>query len=173
MRVSSCFFFGCTLLMLSLATAYGQDTSFATGPQYLMLGSSLFARPIATPSLALPAPALEVGASNATESLSAGASTQTAVPVRHPDADLTSIYYGTTRSSVVEISFASASEQNPDRLPPSILENGVWQITTVQALQQRGYGITVAEAAVQGKARARHATRVYTNADLDRLHGGS
>jgi hypothetical protein len=171
MRVSSCFFFGCTLLVLSIATAFGQDTTFATGPQYLMQGSSLFARPLTTPSLSLPGPALEVGASNATENLLAGANNQTAVPVRPLDANLFPIYYGATRASVIEISFAS--ELNPDRLPPSILDNGVWQITTAQALEQRGYGITVAEAATNSKVRAGHATRVYTNADVDRLRGGS
>src|SRR5580700_273267 len=108
MRVSSCFFFGCTLLVLSLATAFGQDTTFATGPQYLMQGSSLFARPIETPSLSLPGPTLEVGASNATVTLLAGASNQTVVPVRPPDANLFPIYYGAIQASVIEISFAEA-----------------------------------------------------------------
>jgi hypothetical protein len=171
MRVSSCFFFGCTLLVLSLATAFGQDTTFATGPQYLMQGASLFARPIATPSLSLSGPALEVGASNATQGLVAGASNQTTAPARHPDADLFPIYYGATRGSVIEISLAEAPSST--QLPASILDNGVWQITTAQALRERGYGVTVAQAAADSKARARHGTRVYTNVDVDRLHGGS
>jgi hypothetical protein len=169
MRVSFCFFFGCTLIVLSLATAFGQDTTFVTGPQYLMQGSSLFARPIATPSLSLSGPALEVGASNATESLMAGANNQTTVPVRPPDANLFPIYYGTPSASVVEISFAEAPPST--QLPASILDNGVWQITTPQALRERGYGVTVAQAAANSKARAQHGTRVFTNADIDRLHG--
>jgi hypothetical protein len=169
MRVSSCFFFGCTLIVLSLATAFGQDTTFANGPQYLMQGSSLFARPIATPSLSLSGPALEVGASNATENLLAGASNQTVVPAPHSDANLFPIYYGTTQTSVIEISFAEAAPS--PQLPPSILDNGVWQITTAQALRERGYGVTVAQAAANSKARAQHGTRVFTNADIDRLHG--
>jgi len=171
MRLSSCFFFGCTLLVLWIAMAFGQDTTFATGPQYLMQGSSLFARPLTTPSLSLPGLALEVGASNATQNLLAGANNQTAVPVRPPDANLFPIYYGATRASVIEISFAEAPSST--QLPASILDNGVWQITTAQALQGRGYGVTVAEAATNSKVRARHGTRVYINADVDRLHGGS
>ena len=45
-------------------------------------------------------------------------------------------------------------------------------MTTVQALRERGYGITLAEAAAYDKTRTRHATHVYTNADTNRLHGG-
>ncbi len=173
MRVSVRSSFCCTVLVLSaLATAFGQDTTFATGPQYLMHGSPLFARPISTPSLSLSGPALEVGASNATESLVVGASNQTAAPARHPDANLYPIYYGTTRGSVIEISFAEAPSST--QLPASVLDIGVWQITTAaQALRERGYGVTLAQAAADSKARARHGTRVFTNADIDRLHGGS
>jgi hypothetical protein len=169
MRVSFCFSFSCALLVFSLAAAFGQDTAFATGPQYLMQGSPLFARPIATPTLSLPGPALEVGANNATESLVAGASNQTAVPARHPDVNLFPIYYGATRGSVIEISFAEATSST--QLPASILDSGVWQITTAQALRERGYGVTLAQAAADSKARVRHGTRVFTNADIDRLHG--
>jgi hypothetical protein len=46
-------------------------------------------------------------------------------------------------------------------------------MTTAQALRERGYGITVAEAAAFDKARTRHATHTYTNADTDRLRGGN
>jgi len=46
-------------------------------------------------------------------------------------------------------------------------------VTTAQALRYRGYGITLAEATTQVKARPRHASHVYTNADIDRLNGGS
>lgn len=41
----------CTLIFIS-AAAFGQDTNFATGPQYLITtGSPMFARPISTPTL--------------------------------------------------------------------------------------------------------------------------
>jgi hypothetical protein len=163
--------FLCSLLVLSaLGIAFGQDTNFATGPQYLAQGAALFARPISTPSLSLASPLLGAGASDATEGLGAGANTQTPAPQRNVSADLFPIYYGSHSASVIEISFAEPSSV---QLPASIVENGVSQITTAQALRARGYGNTLVEAATEGKARARHATHVYTNADLERLHGGS
>ncbi len=172
MRFSSCLL-GCTLLVLSaLGTAFGQETNFATGPQYLMTyGSPLLARPISTPSLSLSAPPLEAGASNATAGLVAGADNQPASPQTYPAADLFPIYYGAPPAGVIEISFAESGAP-PRELPASILDTGVSQATTAQALRQRGYGITVAEAAARSKAALRHAKRVYTNEDIDRLHGG-
>jgi|HubBroStandDraft_6_1064221.scaffolds.fasta_scaffold00005_134 hypothetical protein len=173
MRVSVC----CTLFVLSaLGIAFGQDTNFAAGPQYLLNNNSpLLARSISTPSMSLAGPLLEVGASNATGVLIPGAEAQTVIPplaVALPRTDLASIYYGRPPVSVVEISFPEASggslSSNP--LPASILDTGVWQITTAQALRERGYGVTLPEAAAHGKARTRHATHIYTNADIDRLH---
>lgn len=172
MRTSSCCAFCCTLLVLSaLGMAFGQDTNFATGPQYLAYGSPLFARPISTPSLSLSGPPLGAGASNATEGLVAGADIQTPALQRHADANLFPIYYGAPRASVIEISFPA--EPSSMWLPASILDTGVWQITTAQAREGRGYAVTLVEAAAHGKAHARHATRVYTNDDIARLHSGS
>jgi hypothetical protein len=74
--------------------------------------------------------------------------------------------------SVVEISFAETSTASRE-LPASILDTGVWQLTTAQALRERGYGVTLPEAAAYGKAHTGHASHVYTNADIDRLHNGS
>jgi hypothetical protein len=152
----------------------GQDTNFATGPQYLMNygptnpGSPLFAQPISTPSLSLAGPPLDVGASNATESLVAGADNQTASRQFEPAADLFPIYYGAPAASVIEIS--SPSEAPSNELPASILDTGVWRITTAQALRERGYGVTLGEAAAQSKAHMGHATHIYTDADIARLH---
>jgi len=176
MRISRSCLFGCTLLILSTAgIAFSQDTNFATGPQYLMnYGSPLFALPISTPSMSLAGPPPEVGASNATTILTAGAGNQYVAPrsaVALPKIDFFPIFYGGPPASVVEISFAE-SEASPSPLPASILDNGVWQITTPQALRERGYGVTLAEAAAFDKARTRRATHIYTNADTDRLHRG-
>lgn len=170
-----CFWF--SLIVLSaLGAAFGQDTNFATGPQYLMThGSALFAQPISTPSLSLAGPPLEVGASNATADLIAGAENQTAsVPPSDslPSVDLFPIYYGVVPVSVIEISFREVSSPSRE-LPASILDTGVWQMTTAQALRERGYGVTLPEAAAYGKAHTGHASHVYTNADVDRLHNGS
>jgi hypothetical protein len=171
MRVSLCCTLGCTLLVLSaLGLAFGQDTNFATGPQYLMQGSPLFARPISTPSLALTGPPLDLGAANATEGLIAGADNRTAPPQSQLRVDLSPVCYGASPASVIEISFPS--EPSSNRLPSSMLDIGVWQITTAQVLHERGYGATLAEAAAYGKTKTRHANHVYTNADIDRFHRG-
>jgi hypothetical protein len=188
------------LLAFSVGVALGQDTNFATGPQYLMQGSSLFARPLSTPSMSLAGPPLEVGASDATENLIAGADNQTVVPQPHSKLDLSPIFYTEVFASELTPSFSLAepfpglqglpslspslqpsSSIPPSTLPeassnpllPNILDSGVWQVTNAQELRERGYGITEGEAAAYGKARTRHATHIYTNADVNRLHGGS
>jgi hypothetical protein len=175
------FSLGCAVLVLfALGIAFGQDTNFSSGPQYLMNpdsvknGSTIFARSISTPSISLTGPPLEVGASNATGVLIAGAENQTVLPpnpATAPAVDLLPIFYGRAAAGVIEISFPSEPSGN---LPAAgTLDTGVWQMTTAQALRERGYGVTLAEAAVYGKAHVRHATRLYTNADVDRLHSGS
>jgi len=166
------------LLLVSSATLVcGQDTNFANGPQYLMTGSPLFARPIATPSISLQDAPLEIGADSATGVLISGAENQTVLPpqaVALPKIDLLPIYYGVVPVSDIEISFAeSSSARSATEIPASILDTGVWQTTTAQALEARGYGIPLGEAAFRHKAHAKHATRVYTNADIDRLRSGS
>lgn len=190
-----------TILILALGAAFAQDSNFDSGPQYLLnqtsgyassyspisgsqqygsisygpadYGSTFFLRPISTPSLSLSNPPLEAGASNATGVLIAGAENQVVLPPSAgalPKFDLFPILYGPPPVQEIEINLS----ETPNRsLPASIAEDGVDQITTPQALQQRGYGVTVAQAAAYSKARAGHATRVYTNADIDRLHSGS
>lgn len=164
MRVLSC----CILVLSAVGLSLGQDTNFATGPQYLMLGPLLFARSISTPSLDLSGPPLEVGASNATENLVAGADNYTASAKFETPASLLPIYNGGALASVIEISFPS--EPSSNQLPASILDTGVSQITTVQALRERGYGVTLGEAAAYSKAHIGHATHIYTDADIARLH---
>ncbi len=172
MRIPFC----CTLLVLALGVAAGQETNFATGPQYLMIqGSPLFARPISTPSLSLNGPPLEIGASNATADLIAGPENHTVLPPSPdalPSVDLFPIYYGEPPISEIEVSFSPGESSLPASLPASILDTGVWQTTTAQALRARGYGVALAEAAQLGKTQTRRATHVYTNADIDRLRGG-
>jgi hypothetical protein len=183
MRVSFGCMFGCVLFVLSaFGLASGQDTNFANGPQYLINpdptnhASPLFARPISTPSLSLAGPPLEVGATNASGVLIPGAGNQDVLPPS-PDAlpkiDLFPIYYGERPVSVIEISFPANSEPSQNELPASILDTGVSQIATAQTLRERGYGVTLPEAAANSRAHNGHATRVFTNADIDRLHSGS
>jgi hypothetical protein len=172
--------FGCIVMVLaSIGAAFGQDTTFGTGPQYLMnRGSPLFVRPISTPSMSLSGPPLEVGADTATGVLIAGAENQTVLPPPEdalPQVDFFAFYYGVTPASVIEISFSGAGEERSARkeLPASILDAGVRELTTAQGLRERGYGVTLVEAGSYSKSLARHATHVYTNADIERLHSGS
>lgn len=170
--------FLCTLLVLSVGFAVGQDTNFATGPQYLRNSSSPFlARSISTPSLSLSGPTLETGASNATGILAAGADDRTiSVPeaVAVPAIDLFPIFYGDHTSQAIESSSAQSSSVQPSsEIPASIRESEVTQINTPQSLQQRGYEVTLAAAAARSKAAAGRPSRVYTNADIERLRGGS
>ena len=168
--------FNCLLFVLLLfPAAFAQDTNFATGPQYLMThGSSMFARPISTPTITLSGPALEVGADSATGILRAGADSQTVLPplaVALPRIDWFTIYYGVKPASVIEITSPQATESAVNNIPGSIVDTGVGQVTTPQALRERGYGIPLAEAASYARMRG-HATHTYTNADIERLHTG-
>ncbi len=179
MRVSFLRTFRFALLVIfASGMAFGQDTNFAMGPQYLAnSGSPLFARPISTPTLSFTAPPLESGADDATGVLIPGAEDRTVLPpqaVSEPAIDLLPIYYGERPTSGIDIN--SPSESNEPSfaatLPASILDTGVELVTTTQALRDRGYGVPLAEAAAHMKARSRPAIRVYTNADIDRLQGG-
>lgn len=181
MRISFCCVFCCILLvLLTQVFAFGQDTNFATGPQYLMnYGSPLLAHPISTPSMSLAAPPLEVGASDATGVLVAGAADQN-VESPSPDAlpkiDLFPIFYGGApvgENSQISFSYPAEPSSLPAEIPPSISDNGVWQMTTAQELRERGYGITLAEEAANSKTQTRRANHIYTNDDITRLHGGS
>ncbi len=172
--------FSCTLLViLAAGVGLGQDTNFASGPQYLMTsGSPMWARPISTPTMSLPAPTLETGASDATGVLIPGAADRTVLPsgaASEPAIDFYPIFYGVRPPSVIEISFAGASSEQSisATLPASIVDTGVGQMITPQALRERGYGVTLPESATRQKARIRPGTRVYTNADIDRLHGAN
>jgi hypothetical protein len=169
MRISSLSVVTVFLVALS-SLAFGQDTNFNKGPQYLLTGSPMLARSIATPAYSLAGPPLETGADNATAGLHAGAENQYE-PAPNPDAqpsiNLFPIFYGRPAVSVVEVSFSPEAPSKP--IPNSILNAGVEQIGDWATLQERGYGITLAEAASLSKKTA-HATRVYANADLERLH---
>ncbi len=172
----------CSLLVLAGISA-AQDTNFSVGPQYLMTaGSPLFAQPIATPSLSLSTPpaSLSTAASEATSEPSSSSAGLPSQP------DLTRIYWGKPEVSenVAENAVENASEnvtpnvsvveitsaQPATALPASILETGVTGMTTVQALHQRGYGVPLGDTAAFWKSHRPHALRVYTNADVQRLH---
>jgi hypothetical protein len=171
---------GILILGFAIATALAQDTNFSSGPQYLATGaSSIYARPISTPTLSLSGPPIQVGASDATGVLIPGAADEYLSPPRAvalPKIDLFPIFYGDAPVSNTEINFyersGEASAVKPQ--PSSILNIDVSQEATPKALRERGYGVPLGDAASFDRTHTRHAVRVYTNADIDRLlRGGS
>jgi hypothetical protein len=166
--------FGSLCLLLVLAEwSAAQDTNFPVGPQYLITsGESLFLHPIATPSLSFGSqPALSEGAAEVTakadeetiEAVSAvlDVQRQTFFP---------SVYYGVPEVGVVEIAFSEpAAGEASVSVPSSIFTAGVVEFISPQALRERGYGVTLAEAAARWKTHTLRARRVYTNEDVERL----
>jgi hypothetical protein len=176
MRLASLF---CTLIALAgISTA--QDTNFPVGPQYLITSDSpMFLRPIATPTMSLSTPSASNGATPV------GAPEIPPPPAELPtQPDLTRIFWGAPetqdkgrderdkeaneneRTSDIEITSAGPSRA----LPPSILDVGVTGMTDAQSLRERGYGVPLGDAASLWKTHKPHASRVYTNADVERLH---
>lgn len=164
--------FACLLLLLTVFSA-AQDTNFSTGPQYLLTGSPMLARPLTTPSISLDAPLPPVPPSSIAipESATETPSTVSSQPEQPPD--LFSVYYGAPSTSVVELSGAEGGEQSLASLPASIVDRGVTGIVDAQALLSMGYGVPLAEAARYARAHKVPAAHVYTNADIRRLHQAS
>ena len=162
---------GCSVLLLVVMTGMvvAQDTNFDHGPQYLLTnGSSIFARPIATPIMSPPAPVPEIGASDSTEGLAAGAEDATVTPQPPAPFDFFPIFYG--RKWVNEIRMSSLAEDSAEDIEPptSLVDEGV-EGTSGQGLIQWGYGPSLGQAAAQGRAQSGGARHVYTNEDIDRL----
>jgi hypothetical protein len=167
-----------------------KETNFSTGPQYLAnFGSPLFLRPISTPSLSLePAPAAPP------ESQSQPATATGVQPVPGPAQvpNMLRVYYGGPTESAPEAAIEAveanegevqqseapeseieiSSANTPATLPASIVNVGVTEILDARSLRERGYGMGVGESAAFWKAHKLHGVRVFTNADVSRLHGG-
>ena len=162
MRLATLF---CLLFAMAGINA-AQDTNFPVGPQYLMTsGSPMFAQPIATPSLSLEAPLPPIPSIPEVGSV-IGNQPFIANPELRHEADLFPIYYGYSMTNVVELTSAESTRE----LPESIIDVGVVRMMNVQSLRNWGYGVPLGEAAAFWKAHKPHATRVYTNADVERLH---
>jgi hypothetical protein len=168
--------------------AQNRDTNFPVGPQYLATsGSPLFLRPIATPSLSL-APVPADTSTGAYEVTTHSAQVLTA-PVAAQFPNLLTIYYKGPSASLAALS-ENASESGgevsepavseieisatplPSALPASITNIGVTEMLDPQSLRARGYGMDLAETAAFWKTHKTPAQRVFTNADVERLHGG-
>jgi hypothetical protein len=174
MRIAASFFLFAALgVLLTLGLpAAAQDTDFSTGPQYLLNGSPLFARPIGTPSLFLETP-LE----SPTDHAGSEAAVEQAMDNKLqqlPPLDFSSIYYEPPIVEEIVVSSNTAKVQGESpQLPASIAESGVTQIIDAVTLHQRGYGVSLAEAAAEWKARKIAPVRTYTNQDIERLRQGS
>jgi hypothetical protein len=147
--------------------SYAQSTSFPVGPQYLPTTQSTeFLRPIATPSLSLeaslpPIPSLpQIGPV-------VGDQPYIPNPILEGQANLFPVYYGYPEIPAVILVSAGPTPE----LPASLNESGFVNVPTEQWLREHGYGVTLAEAAVFSNAHRRTAPRVYTNEDVQRLHG--
>jgi hypothetical protein len=156
--------------LCGLCVAQNQDTNFSSGPQYLAnFGSPMFLRPISTPSLSL-------GESSpaAPERPSEPVAVVEAAPAQSQAPNLQRVYYGGTEDSAPEVSapVGEISSANlPATLPASIVDIGVGEILDPQSLRERGYGLDLGETAAFWKTHKPQAPRVYTNVDVDRLHG--
>ena len=157
-----------TGLLLVLFAAVGfagaQDTNFATGPQYLVTGDAMFLHPISTPSLSLNAPLPALPTEPETAQPAANATFVQNPGLEH-QADLFPIFYGYTRVNVVEL-------ESPETTPaiPESLGNFGYVVTDARTLRELGYGIPLGDVASYWKAHKPNASRVYTNADIQRLH---
>jgi hypothetical protein len=87
-------------------------------------------------------------------------------------ADLTRIYWGEPKIQEVAEEIEITSAESTHSLPASILDVGVMGMVDPQSLRELGYGTSLAEAAAFWKMHKPAASRVYTNRDIERLHGG-
>jgi hypothetical protein len=171
MRLS---FLSAVLFLSTITLAFGQDTNFPAGPQYLLTGSPLFALPIATPTLAITGPPLQTGADNATADLIAGAENHTVIPQLPPAPSLYPIYYGEHWVREVEgNSAAPTSELPPTELSGNFLNTAVEEASIAQTLRARGNIVAFRRSGAYAKTRVLRLARVYTNADINRLRAGS
>lgn len=165
---------------ISVAQDQNKDTNFNTGPQYLAnFGSPMFLRPISTPSLSLGAATPAAPENSAQPATVAEAEPAPASP---PSPDLFRVYYGGSVEGAAEAStepnetvageIELSSAKIPSTLPSSIANVGVEEILDSHSLRERRYGMDLAESAAFWKTHTPHASRVYTNADVARLHGG-
>jgi hypothetical protein len=158
-------FLSCLLFALVSISA-AQDTNFPVGPQYLLTGSPLLARSIATPTLSLETPLPPIPDLPETGPVM-GTQPYISNPELPHQADLFPVYYGYPMASVVELS----SAEPPRELPATLVDSGVVVTNDAPSVREQESGITLGEEALFWKTHKPHAPRVYTNADVERLHG--
>jgi hypothetical protein len=168
MRLASLF---CFLLCVLTGIGAAQDTNFSSGPQYLITsGSPMFLHPIATPSLSLSAPSPGSNATEA-EALPEPSSPFAGTP---PQPNLTRIFWGEPAAAAQAPENASeieiTSTEPPQPLPASLVDPGVTGMTNARSLRMWGFGAPLGDTASFWKTHTPHASHVYTNGDVQRLH---
>lgn len=155
------------LLLPGLAgVSAAQDTNFAAGPQYLITTSNtMFLHPIATPSLSLDAPLPPIPS---LPEIGPEVRDQPYIPnpVLQNQPDLFPIYYGYPPVPVIELVATDSSRE----VPPSMSDVGFAEITDAKSIRELGYGLSVGEVASFWKMHRQQASRVHTNADIQRRH---
>ncbi len=74
--------------------------------------------------------------------------------------------------AVREESATRIFDQRTSPSSSSVVQVGVTATADVPSLREQGYGVLLAEAALSAKTKP-HATRVFTNRDIERLHADS
>lgn len=170
------------LLSLSLGFAIlaligncsAQETNFSQGPEYLMnYGDPHFLHPIQTPSLDLSVPRAESPNAPVTEHTGEpDAPGFDGVLQNEPQVD--AVYYGATPSGVPIPSTVviEGTPAEPSASGPVLFNAGVTAMTSDMELRHEGYGLSLAQYAAYWRGHKPQHVRVYTNADIARLHGG-
>jgi hypothetical protein len=167
MRLVRCCCFAFASMFILAGASFAQDTNFAHGPQYLITGSTMFLRSIATPSESLQAPLENPYVVNTDGSVS------TDLVAAHPDIprpDLQPIYWGEPKTANNASEIEITSPELPPNLPASILDSGVTAAAVPGFSSATGSETTLGAAAAFWKDHASHVSHVYTDADVERLH---
>lgn len=160
------------MLLVLVGSCVAQETNFSSGPQYLVPGgvSPQFLHSIATPSLDLNAPPANPPVFEnefpAEQPPSTGPEAQT---------DYARIYWtgpALPQNVSEQVSEIELTSQEAARtLPADFLDVGVTAFADPQSLREFGYGESVAQDAAYWKAHKTRVAHIYTNADIQRLHG--
>ncbi len=148
-------------IFAGVVAAQQTETNFPVGPQYLITQPyPTLLQPIATPSY-------EPWQASGVVSPQTGEAGPVMITI---PAYLPSVYWGYAAPGAVE---AAPPEPVPvpNGLPSDYVDTGVSAFATPGWQRDHDYGMTVAQAARYWKEHRLHATRVYTNQDIQRLQG--
>jgi len=156
----------CTVLLevALLASAQSRETNFPVGPQYLVTTpSTLFLQPIATPS---------ASAAQMLGMVSPQTGQAEPITINGESVNLPAIFWGWTSPGQTTL-WTIFSPAVSSGLPAGFLDLGVSAIVTDEWLREFQRNSSVAEASRYWKTNTNRATRLYTNADIDRLRPGA